>query len=159
MNEQSSADIDIYTVGESASALVEKRLVEAGFELAKEVNFNRLFVYHGDIKFGRRIAIDVSRRKHSATPQECLKGFDYTICQFALFFDGPDLIVCYPNEALLDATNNLLMPVATGIPDNEQMKRTLRRSRKYMAQGFEVTHTTLAAFCSIAGGLGCQPEA
>jgi len=151
--QESRADIDIYTTGDAAADEVADALLKAGFERVKSVRKNTVFRSADAKRFGRAVLIDLSRRVFHPSPEECINSFDYTICQFALFYDGDDLKVIHTVEAIHDLINGVLMPVPDGIKSGEQMRLSLMRATKYFNQGFIITPQALATMAEISAAV------
>lgn len=137
--EDAHADIDIYSASAEAMDACANAAMKAGFLYEREVNHNHV------LRRGKTV-LDFSKRVFEPTADACIARFDYTICQFALFFEGDTLTMLHTPEAVYDLMNGTLMPVAAGCAN---LDLALRRARKYYRQGFAITPNTLSEFVSI----------
>ena len=140
--EVARADIDIQAADKDRLFASIERAVAKGFGDRREVNQNIV------LRQGPAV-LDFSKRAFYPTADECIAHHDFTVCQFALFFEGGTLTMLHTTEAVYDLMNNVLMPVEAGVMA-EKLSKALRRSRKYARQGFSITPETLAQFVSIA---------
>lgn len=135
-------DVDLFVTDSSIVLKVRDALVRHGLVLMSETK-NSLTFRGVDLS----LPIQLITRFYAPTPEELVKSFDFTICQFAAWvednFDGTHEWRTYaPDQAFADLTDSVLRYT---MPDrDEDVGASLIRSYKFAGIGYAPDKDTIA---------------